>query len=211
VHRLQTKMEILLATAILFILALISDTVADEASARCLSSPSLCLSESMYDSHFEFNKFATRADTPPPIGDDADWAAARCRGERLLYVMKLTDQDEASKVLQWPHVQSPWDGDLKNELALWGYSEEERPDRCDFEYNEFTTPFEALNIDPSSVAEGGGNTCYKFRHYNGPTVEKTPDGKLPDKYIQKYKVDGKEYRVSAICACVFLRVADMSF
>lgn len=123
--------------------------------------------------------------------------------------MKLNDQDKASNVLQWPHTQSPWDGNLKNELALWGYSEEEKPGRCDFEYHEFTTPFEALNIDPSSVAEGGGNTCYKFRHYNGPTVEKNSDGKLPDKYIQKYKVDCKEYRVSKIWPYVCLRVTDI--
>lgn len=77
-------MKILVATAILFILALIGDAATDESSARCLSSPFLCLNESTSDSHFEFDKFATRADTPPPIGDDADWTAARCRGERLL-------------------------------------------------------------------------------------------------------------------------------
>jgi hypothetical protein len=187
-------MKILVATAVL-LLALIGVASANEASARYLSTPSLCLNKTRSDMPLEPKELSSRADTPPPIGDDADWNAARCRGERLLHVMKLTDQDEASKLLQWPHIQSPWDGDLKKELETWGYSEEEKPDRCDFEYNEFSSPFEALKIDPSSVQEGGRNTCYKFRHYNGAKVEKNEDGSLPDKYIQKYKVDGKTYRV----------------
>jgi hypothetical protein len=192
-------MEILAAIAVV-LCALIGVSSANEGSTRCLSAPSLCLNVTTSDLPFEPKKLASRAGTPPPIGDDADWNAARCRGERLLHVMKLNDQDEASKVLQWPHTQSSWDGDLKNELETWGYSEEEMPDRCDFEYNEFSTPFEALNIDPSSVQEGGRNTCYKFRHYNGAKVERNQDGSLPDKYIQKYKVDGKTYRVSTICS-----------
>jgi hypothetical protein len=198
VHHHQTKMKLLVTTAILHLLALIGGTTADRPSEQCLSAPDLCLHNGNASNTFaRLKKPVIRANTPQPDDNEA-WIAARCRGERLLHAMKLTDQDETSKMLQWPYTESPWDGDLKTQLETWGYSEEEKPDTCDFEYAQFDRAFEALGIDTSAVQEGGRNTCYRFRHYNGPKVERNEDGKLPDKYIQKYKVDGKTYRVSRV-------------
>jgi hypothetical protein len=198
VHYRQTKMKLFVTTAIVLLLALICGTNADLQSEQCLSAPDLCLhNASTSNTLAGLKRPVIRANTPQPV-DNEDWIVARCRGERLLHAMKLTDQDEASKVLQWPYTESPWDSDLKKQLETWGYSEEERPDTCDFEYKQFDRAFEALGIDTSAVVEGGRNTCYKFRHYNGPKVERNEDGKLPDKYIQRYKVDEKTYRVSRI-------------
>ncbi|KAF3051938.1 hypothetical protein E8E11_006493 [Didymella keratinophila] len=66
-----------------------------------------------------------RQNTPPP-GDDPEWEDpydkmwkdALCRGERLLHAMTLKELDAALK-LGWPYLQSPWDGDLKDELQKW--------------------------------------------------------------------------------------------
>jgi hypothetical protein len=191
-------MKILVTMSVVLLLALISYTGADMSSGQCISGSSPYIrNTSTSKSLYELNKFAIRADTPPP-GDDPDWVAARCRGEKLLYFMKLTDQEDASKVLQWPYVQSPWDGDLKKDLETWGYSEKELPYNCDFEYTEFTNVMEALKIDTSSVEDGGRNHCFKFMHYNGLKVEKNEDGTFPNQYIQKYKVGDKTYRVSKI-------------
>jgi hypothetical protein len=194
-------MNILLTTAILLLLTLIGGTTADQLSEySLLASDSYLHNDSTSSSLAGLKKPVNRANTLQSSDDEA-WNDARCRGERLLHAMKLTSQDDASKVLQWPYTESPWDGDLKKELETWGYSEEEKSDTCDFEYAQFERAFEALGIDTNAVQEGGRNHCYKFRHYNGPKVERNEDGTLPDKYNQKYKVDGKTYRVSKSCIC----------
>ena len=104
------------------------------------------------------------------------WKNAVCWGEKLLRAMVL-DEKQARSVLQWPHVQSVWDGDLKEELKIWGYREDNeggRLDRqCDFEEGQLIADaFQVLKIDTRSAGMGGPNRCYHFAHRDGPAVHR---------------------------------------
>lgn len=127
------------------------------------------------------------------------WNNAVCRGKNLLHAM-LLDEIDARDILQWPHVQSVWDGDMKAELQEWGYIEDEEDgtlDRqCDFAgYHQLTGAFRDLGIDTRSAGMGGSNRCYLFAHRDGLAVTRLPDGSLPPASEQYYEVDGRKYRV----------------
>lgn len=131
---------------------------------------------------------------------EAIWPKDVCRGRKLLHAMVL-DENQARSMLKWPHVQSDWDGDMKEELKNWGYTEDDEDgnlDRqCDFAgYHHMTTAFQNLRIDTRSTGMGGPNRCYHFAHRDGPTVLRRPDGSLPDIADQYYEVEKKKYRIS---------------
>lgn len=147
-----------------------------------------------------------RQDTPPPEDDpkweepyDKMWNDALCRGERLLQAMTLGELD-AAWTLGWPYLQSPWDGDLKHELNMWGWLDSDENHKnadyfCNFE-EEMGNMFKGLNVNGKSAEMGGPNHCFYLEHKNGPTVKKNSDGSLPAEVDQKYDAEGKEYRVS---------------
>lgn len=137
-------------------------------------------------------------------GRNEIWESAVCRGEQLHRAMLLEEED-ARKLLTWPHVQSEWDGDLKEELKKWGYSESDQvaggvlDTECNFAVTyTLSSAFKDLNIDTRPAGMGGPNRCYKFSHRDGPTVLRRSDGKLPHYSQQYYEADGKKYR-ARIC------------
>jgi hypothetical protein len=131
--------------------------------------------------------------------------------------MKLDDEEEVKKVLGFPYVQSPWDGELRADFDTWGYSVREEPYSCDFDTFGFERALEALGVNPYGAQPieddpdhdsdkekkrdeeaKGRNYCYRVEHNDGSTVKKDKDGKPdpPGKSNQKYMVGEKEYRVS---------------
>lgn len=147
-----------------------------------------------------------RQDTPPPDEEppwedpyDKMWKDALCRGERLLHAMTLGELD-AAWALGWPYLQSPWDGDMKTELMTWGWLDSAANHKnadyfCNFE-EEMGNMFKGLGVDCKSAEMGGPNHCFFLEHKNGPTIKLNNDGTLPEEANQKYKAEGKEYRVS---------------
>jgi hypothetical protein len=149
---------------------------------------------------------STGVDTPPtspgpkpdnPHGD-AIWCKALGRGRMLAKAMML-NQEEAHLLLQWPYIQSPWDGPLHNELRRWGYLDSEEMHRkvdpsCDF--TDMAAAFAAMGVSTKSTGKGGQNQCFLFTHANGPAMERDKDGKLPDVSKQDYLVDKVRYPVS---------------
>ena len=127
---------------------------------------------------------------------------AVCRGKKLLYAMIL-DENQARSMLQWPHVQSDWDGDMKEELKAWGYIEDDGDSsldaQCDFsEYHNITAASTDFKIDTRSAGMGRPNRCYYVAHRDGPAIFRRPDGSLSDIVDQYYEADGKKYRVNCI-------------
>jgi hypothetical protein len=217
----QTKMKMFVLTAIVLLLALFGGTIADQPGGQCLTDPLLCSQNSNTSEYlFEPKKPAIGGDSPPPsspptefpINEDA-WKDAVCRGRRLLQAMTLDDEEEIKTLLGWPFIQSPWDGDLSTELATWGYSVKEEPDKCDFDYWHFGSVLKDLKVNPDQAQKRnddsdnekkrdeepkGRNYCFKIEHNGGPTVVRDQQGKPspPGKSEQKYRVGGTEYRVS---------------
>ncbi|KAF1915787.1 hypothetical protein BDU57DRAFT_450258 [Ampelomyces quisqualis] len=114
--------------------------------------------------------------------------------------MTLDREDAARHVTP---LDSPWDGDLVEEMKTWGYKdmtdEDDVEEHCDFLLGHYLEhAFEALGISTKPAKDGGPNKCYKMVHRDGPAVLKTPppDERLPDVEKQKYVVNGKEYRVT---------------
>ena len=135
-----------------------------------------------------------------PEQEEAIWCKAKSRGVKLTKAMMMNDQ-EAATMLNWPYIQSTWDGDLKTELTKWGYNDneelhKENDDQCDFDKtHEMKDAFKDLNVDTRSAGQGGPNHCFYIEHQNGPTVVRDKDGELPFAEDQYYVADNKKYQV----------------
>jgi hypothetical protein len=145
-----------------------------------------------------------------PSSEEPHWGGvqydALCRGDALLHAMTLSELD-AAWALGWPHLQSPWDGDMKAELKTWGWHDSDENHNnadyfCNFE-EDMGNLFKGLDVDGRSAQLGGPNHCFFLEHRNGPTVKKNPDGSLPAEVDQKYDAEGKEYRVSQTASTWF--------
>lgn len=133
----------------------------------------------------------------PPLVEEGVWNKAKCRGQKLLLAMTM-DPDIAAKYVS--PIQSPWEGDLIEEMNTWGYKDDSAPPfvdkKCQFStHHGLSRAFEGLGIDPRSRGEGGPNRCYRIVHQSSPAVQKLPDGKFPPTEEQRYTVAGKEYKV----------------
>jgi hypothetical protein len=104
---------------------------------------------------------------PPskPSWEDEIWQKAHCRGAKLLAAMSASD-DKQRNILQWPYIQSTWDGNLHLELEEWGYRDSDELHRnadvfCDFggSFHELRTGFKAMGIDPRSANLGAQITA----------------------------------------------------
>lgn len=135
-----------------------------------------------------------------PEQKDALWCKFKSRGYQLTKAMMMNDQD-AANLLAWPYIQSPWDGDLRNELRKWGYKDDFEgsnaiDNQCDFKkQHEMTDTFKEIGVDTRSAGQGGPNHCFYVTHNDGPIVHRNEDGELPYHDEQYYPVDGKDYRV----------------
>jgi hypothetical protein len=135
---------------------------------------------------------------PSKPATDAVWENAKCKGELFTHASKL-DADKA--VGSFPYITSPWDGDLTDELKIWGYSDVSEPSSawgmCSFDFPwDIKSAFVALGINHKSSKMKGPNKCFDVTHRDGPAIERPPNGKLPEVEDQYYTVNNKRYRVS---------------
>jgi hypothetical protein len=156
------------------------------------------------DQPIDWLEFNTGVD-PPPAGtkpfdpkEQAIWCKAVNRGRMFVNAMKLNEED-ATKLLGWPHVQSKWDGTLHEELIKWGYRDDDEQHkkvdaRCRF--SDYSRVFYDLKISEKSAKEGGPNRCFIFAHKSGPAMELDAKGQMPKVDKQTYVVDGVKYPVS---------------
>jgi hypothetical protein len=196
---IRYKMRTLLITSALLAQLVVSKVLPVEPPLNFTSPDSFELSAAAR------RNLVARQNTPPPEDDpewedpyDKMWNDALCRGERLLHAMTLGELD-AAWTLGWPYLQSPWDGDLQNELEKWGWLDtDENHENADYFCNfeeEMGNLFKGLSIDGRSAQMGDPNHCFYIEHKNGRAVKKNKDGSLPVEADQKYDADGKEYRV----------------
>ncbi|KAI4911999.1 hypothetical protein J4E90_006817 [Alternaria incomplexa] len=134
--------------------------------------------------------------------DDVLWNAALSKGRMLILATSL-NLPEAAKVYQ--QMETPWDGTLERELALWGYSEPDYPEVEDSDENcvmgkenhGLQDMLKELHADDRDSRDGGDNICHTIQHQDGPTLEKDENGEVPeDPREQYYKVEGRRYRVT---------------
>ncbi|KAI4936586.1 hypothetical protein J4E85_001916 [Alternaria conjuncta] len=134
--------------------------------------------------------------------DDVLWNAALSKGRMLILATSL-NLPEAAKVYQ--QMETPWDGTLERELALWGYSEPDYPEVEDSDENcvmgkenhGLQDMLKELHADDRDSRDGGDNICHTIQHQDGPTLEKDENGEVPeDPKEQYYKVEGRRYRVT---------------
>ncbi|KAJ8106913.1 hypothetical protein OPT61_g9226 [Boeremia exigua] len=144
---------------------------------------------------------------------EAIWCKAKSRGYQLMQAMRL-DDEEAATTLDWPYTQSPWDGDLRDELEKWGYKDdfeddEEIDKQCDFDKtHEMADAFKDLGVDPRSKGQGGSNQCFYVEHMNGPTVFRGIDGETPFPEDQNYRADDKILKVTQAYLKIGINAAD---
>lgn len=54
---------------------------------------------------------------PDKLADDKTWDKFKCKGANLIGAMKGSEE-EATKLMNQPHAQSEWGGELKGEHAM---------------------------------------------------------------------------------------------
>ncbi|KAL5398707.1 hypothetical protein PMIN03_000212 [Paraphaeosphaeria minitans] len=138
---------------------------------------------------------APRDFMPDKLADDQTWRKFICKGEALVEAMKASE-NEAAKVMNLPHAQSEWSGDLKGELKTWAYTEAYASYlNCDLKgYWAVESACITLGLDTRAKAMGGANICYDFNHWDAN--KKDEGGKIVPKARQMYQVNGKEYRAT---------------
>ncbi|KAI8936195.1 hypothetical protein NX059_006626 [Plenodomus lindquistii] len=146
---------------------------------------------------------------PGAIANDALWKQYVAKGEHLICLMQATDagagyliEDKRSP----PSAASRWTGDLKSELATWGwhYNDWDRGYECDYARQGLAIAFAGmgLNAFPAINDEGdpagGNNECISITHYDENDVIDPNDewGQMKDVKDQHYTVDGKQYTVN---------------
>ncbi|KAF2036553.1 hypothetical protein EK21DRAFT_105869 [Setomelanomma holmii] len=116
-------------------------------------------------------------DDPEDRDPSTPWSRAVCKGERLLAAMQY-DHDKLAKSGVVVPVESPWDGELRQEMRDWGYKDFTEADNdlldfgCQFDNWGFTAAFQALGISSKSSGEG-------VMHLDGPAVIRKQDNSLP--------------------------------
>jgi len=153
----------------------------------------------------EPDKWPSDDDGPEPTAEEQEaiWCKAKGRGIKLTKAMMMNEQDAAA-LFEWPYTQSPWDGDLREELKKWGYKDDFEKDpeinkQCDFDKtHEMADAFRDLGVDSRSALEGGPNHCFYVEHMDGPTVLRDEDGELPFHEDQYYPVDNKKLQVGPL-------------
>lgn len=123
---------------------------------------------------------------------DNDWNAAKCRGEKLINAMILSDAEagpkiQDTKVNQPPSAKSEWQGELTQELKTWGWHEIEPEDDqyADMEHLDVISVTKALEISDKVDWLGGDNIPYEIEHFDRDATD--PKGE------QKYEVNDKAY------------------
>jgi hypothetical protein len=79
----------------------------------------------------------------------------------------MAKEEETGPFLSSTDIDSPWDGDLRQQLDTWGYVE--KPAKAFVRnFQDRHTAFEQLGIDTRFSVDGGPNMCYRVEHQDGP-------------------------------------------
>lgn len=134
----------------------------------------------------ESTKVDRRAD--PPASNNV-WTRAQCKGEQFVKAFPMSDAN-AGQLYTPPRTsaQSRWTGDLKSELATWGWSEDSLVKSvCQFDELALGKGWVDAAKQLGIGTEGWKDIwCYKFSHGSAWNVMAQ----------KKYKVNGKDYPVS---------------
>lgn len=115
-----------------------------------------------------------------------DFHTAVCRGIKLSWAMQLPSALASQFLIP---INSPFDGDLRDDLHHWGYTEVSvQGYLCDFDTtHHLEVAFHELGVNPRSEKRGGPNHCFHVQH-------QYMDHPLPVRE-QGYWADGQLYRV----------------
>jgi hypothetical protein len=159
------------------------------AVARVASDPPL-------DATFELNttNWNDGDDGVTTFAGEDKWTLSVQRGAKLLQGMKADDRAAAALYGLGETAESPYDGDLRDTLASWGYNDnteamQKLHDKdCDMENgNKVKKCFDELGLGTKSKAQGGPNECFQLEHYDSPAVILKEDGSRPSEEKQTYK------------------------
>jgi len=137
-------------------------------------------------------------DSPSPSpdlnpADDVLWHESKCRGMKLM-LATTQNPSEAERFLN--PLASHWDGDMRHDLATWGYKEGTSSPDNDFPLDGVKPMLDAIGISTQISLYGGPNYCFSLTHCNSDIVERDPHGNLLPLSSQQYTVNGRKYRVS---------------
>jgi hypothetical protein len=133
------------------------------------------------------------------------FAAMQSNGRKALWLFRNDPHNHHNSAYQT--VQSPHEGDLKDILAKWGYSDYDDDAKkkrtidmdCDFERtHSLKRAFDALGIRTGSAGKARPNQCFQIDRKDGPKILRDKENKLPSIGNQQYIDEscGKVYRVS---------------
>ncbi|KAF1851007.1 uncharacterized protein K460DRAFT_382536 [Cucurbitaria berberidis CBS 394.84] len=134
---------------------------------------------------------------PATAVDDVElWKKSVERGTKLIADMKGSDQEAATLYDMGESAESPFDGDLKDKLREWALRQE-----CNFDSTSsghmLKKTFDELGLGTKSKSQKGPNECFQIEHHDSPAVEHYETNELPAKPNQRYKVCGKDYRITS--------------
>ncbi|KAI4642641.1 uncharacterized protein J4E78_010114 [Alternaria triticimaculans] len=138
---------------------------------------------------------------PEKAADDAEWAAARQKGDDLICRLEATDEAAGRLNMDTrtpPSARNQWpDAALTSEISLWGWftGEYDQKVHCqfaddneDYHVNKVGTMFQDLGINSRPRTKGGDNVCYSIEHYNERAED--DDGDTLAAQNQYYDING---------------------
>ena len=131
------------------------------------------------------NRVDRRADSP--VSDDV-WRRAQCKGEQFVNAFPMSDADAGQQYTPpRSSAQSRWTGDLKSELATWGWTEDKQVKAvCQLDELALGKGWVEAAKQLGIGTEGWKDIwCYRFSHGSTWNVMAR----------KTYKVDAKEYPV----------------
>ncbi|KAI4949426.1 hypothetical protein J4E91_005165, partial [Alternaria rosae] len=126
--------------------------------------------------------------------DDALWHAAECNGVKMLFGTTQNAPEAARFVIP---INSPWNGEMRNELATWGWNDWVADPDTECNADFLKTVLQNLGTTTGSHLYGGPNYCFSVKHCDSDAIERDEHGNLPPKNDQYYDVNGRLYRATA--------------
>ncbi|CAN9224458.1 unnamed protein product [Alternaria sp. RS040] len=132
---------------------------------------------------------------------DKAWFESQCRGAKLMFA-STQNPPEAIRFVN--PLTSPWDGDMKHELATWGYKEDVSDPDGECEIGALQPMLDELKLSKVNNLHGGPNHCFSVFHADSDIVEKDPQGRMPPRKKQYYTANGRRYRVTTAYATIII-------
>ncbi|KAI4645726.1 hypothetical protein J4E93_005304 [Alternaria ventricosa] len=119
--------------------------------------------------------------------DDALWHAAKCKGGKLL-LGTTQNAPEAARFVN--PINSPWDGEMRDDLAKWGWKDGVTDPDTECNMNFLRRILSYLGTTTGSHLYGGPNYCFSVKHCDSDRMEKDENGNMYPRKEQYYDVDG---------------------